>query len=238
MVMVLRLLLAAACTLTLFAHYTWLAPADPAWQPGKTVTLRIGHGHKFPASEEAISVRNLELFVVAPSGARTPIPPKAQSGAVEGAFTVKEPGPHRAAFINDRGIVSRTPNGVRPGGRDKNPNAAQAYRTLRTGVAYLGPAAPAKPLGLEIELTAAFANGVWEVTLLRQGKPVAGTEVEVFLAGAAKAVSAGKTGPDGKVAYKPAGKGAAMFFTEGKDPAPAGSHHDFMNYSTALYVSW
>jgi len=232
-----RLFIATVCAASLFAHYTWLAPADSSWQVGKAVTLRIGHGHKFPASEEAIGTRNLELFVIAPSGARTVVPAKSQGTAVEGVFTVKESGPHRAAFVSDRGIVSRTPNGVRPGGRDKNPNAAQAYRTVRTAVAYSG-SAPAKPLGLEVELTVALANGVWEVTLLRHGKPVAGAEVEVFVAGAAKAVSAGKTGANGKVTYKPTGKGAAMFFAEMKDPAPAGLHHDFVNYSTALYVTW
>lgn len=235
--MLVRLALAAACAAALCAHYTWLAPSETNWQVGKTVTLRIGHGHKFPASEEAIGTRNLEMFVVAPSGARTAVPAQAQGAAVEGVFTVKESGPHRAAFVSDRGIVSRTPNGVRPGGRDKNPNAAQAYRTLRTAVAYSG-AAPAKPLGLEVELTGALVNGVWEVTLLRHGKPVAGAAVEVFLAGAPKAVSAGKTGPGGKVTYKPTGQGPAMFFVELKDPAPAGSQHDFVNYSTALYVTW
>lgn len=235
--MLIRVLLIAACAASLLAHYTWLAPAGASWRVGQTVTLRIGHGHQFPTSEEAVSARNIELFVIAPSGARTPVPVKAQGTAVEGAFTVKEPGPHRAALVSDRGIVSRTPNGVRPGGRDKNPDAVQAYRTLRTAVAYAGGAAPAEPLGLEVELTAAFSQGAWELTLLRQGKPAAGAEVEVFVAGAPKAVSAGKTGAGGKVTYKPTGTGAVMFFTEGKEPAPAGSHYDVVNYSTALYVS-
>ncbi len=225
------------------AHYTWVAPVTEPLAPGKTVTVRIGHGHKFPESEEAINARQVDLFVLAPSGARVKLAPAAAGPAVAAPFQVKEAGLHRIAFVQDRGVTSRTPGGVKPGGRDRNPSATQASRTLRTAVAYAGAPRGApldgQPVGLEFELTGTLANGAWTLRLLKQGRPAAGATVEVFPAGAAKAAEAGKTGAGGRLVYRPAaGGGAALFSVALRDPAPKGAAYDFVNYETSLAVSW
>ncbi len=241
-----RLVLGAAGALAALAHYTWIAPITLPLEVGKTTTVRIGHGHKFPQSEEAINWRQLELFVLTPSGARVKLEPAATASTVTASFTVKDAGPHRIAFVQDRGVSSRTPRGVKPGGRDKNPDATQSTRTFRTAVAYAGTdnnaaeMASAKPIGLEFELTGEWSGGAWQVRLLKQGKAVDGASVEVFLAGSGQAVEAGKTGSGGRLTYRPATgtQGAAMFSVMLKDAAPAGAMYDAVNYETSLYVSW
>ncbi|MBL8228144.1 MAG: DUF4198 domain-containing protein [Bryobacterales bacterium] len=226
-----------------FAHYTWIAPVA-LWEVGKPAALQIGHGHRFPLSEEAINARQVDLFVVSPSGARTKLTAAPAGPAVTSTFTPKEQGPHRIAFVQDRGVTSRTPRGVKPGGRDQNPDAKSASRTLRTAVSYVGTngAAPVagKPLGLEIELCAELVNGAWNLLALKQGKPMSGVGIEVFLAGAEKALDAGKTDGNGKLRYQPpaGAKGPAVFTLELKEPAPAGSNYDTANYETSLYVNW
>jgi uncharacterized GH25 family protein len=215
---------AATLAVSAFAHYTWIAPVD-ALEIGKTATVRISHGHTFPQSEEAINAAQVDLFVLAPSGARVKLAPSAAAAAVSATYAVKEAGVHRIAFVQDRGVTSRTPKGVRPGGRDKNPDATQSYRTLRTSVSYAAtakaPPSTPKPVGLEFELTAEFTGGAWKLQLLHSGKP-------------------GKTGTDGRLTFTPpaGSKGPAMFSAETKSAPPQGAAYDSVNLSTSLYVTW
>jgi hypothetical protein len=237
------LITAAVCTTVALGHYTWIAPLAPL-EVGKSATIQIGHGHKFPQSEEAINAKQVDAFVLPPSGAKTKLQPVASGAGITATCEVKEAGMYRIAFIQDRGVNSRTPSGVKPGGRDKNPNAIRASRTLRTAVAYAttgkSEASGGKPLGLEFEISAMPSTGAWNLLLLKQGKPAAGVPIEVFLAGAPKAVEAGTTGADGRLTFNPAAgaKGPAMFSAALKDAAPAGAAFDFVNYETSLYVSW
>jgi uncharacterized GH25 family protein len=239
------LISALALAALAFAHYTWIAPAT-ALEPGQTATVRIAHGHKFPASEEAVNAAQLDVFAVAPSGAKVKLQAAKAGTAVTASYAVKEAGLHRIAFVQDRGVNSRTPKGMRPGGRDRNPDATAAYRSLRTAVSYAmagkgpGQGAQAKPVGMEIELVGAYANGAWNLQLLKGGKPAAGVAVEVFLAGADKTAPAGTTDAAGKVSWRvPDGAaGPAMFAAEVRDAPPAGAKYDYVSYSTSLYVSW
>jgi hypothetical protein len=227
---------------TALAHYTWVAPVDFPLQVGKTSVVRINHGHKFPHSEEAIGARQVEFFVLAPSGARVKLEPVVSRAAMTANYAVKEGGLHRIVMIQDRGVMSRTPKGLQPGGRDKHPDAAQAYRMLRSAVSYANTSKPAtvsgKAVGLAFELVGAYSNGTWQLQLVKDGRAVPEVAVEAFLG--PHPVSLGKTGPDGRLAYKvPDGaKGPAMFTAELREPSPAGATYDAVNYSTSLYVSW
>ena len=236
------LISALALAALAFAHYTWIAPVTPL-EPGKTATVRIAHGHRFPASEEAINAAQVNLFAVAPSGAKVKLQAAKAGMEVTATYAVKEAGLHRIAFVQDRGVNSRTPKGMRPGGRDQNPDATAAYRSLRTAVSYAMAgkgAGQTKPVGMEIELVGSYANGAWNLQLLKGGKPAAGVAVEVFLAGADKTSPVGVTDAAGKVSWRvPDGAaGPAMFAAEVRDTPPAGAKYDYVSYSTSLYVSW
>lgn len=236
-----------SCTLVVFAsicaaHYTWVAPLIPL-EVGKTATIRINHGHKFPQSEESINAKQAQLFVFTPSGARVDLQPAVVPNALAASYSVKEEGLHRIVFTQDRGITSRTPKGVRQGGRDANPDATQAFRTFRSAVAYVptkgAPATSAKPIDIVFQLVGEYVNGAWNVRLINKGLPVPDAIIEVFVAGDAKAVQAGKTNADGRITYRPtAQNGTAMFSTEFKTKMPEGTPYDTTNYETSLAVTW
>lgn len=229
-------LLALATATVAWTHYTWVAPSGPL-QAGKPIRIMVAHGDRFPQTEEAVNAAQVQLFVIAPSGARTDLKPASAKTFVAADFTPKENGAHRLAFAQDRGAISRTPQGVKAGGRDRNPNAVEAFTMLRTGVWHSGKGH--KPVGLDVELTADLNGGAWTVQLLRSGKPLAGQPVQVVPNGEEKAVDLGKTGVDGKVTYKAtAAHGPAMFLSEFSEKAPAGSPIDARRFSTTLYVNW
>jgi hypothetical protein len=236
------LIVAIPCAVAGLAHYTWVAP-PAVFVTGKTAIVQIAHGHRFPHSEEIVNPAQLQLFVLAPSGNKVALKAAAAGNVLTMPFPVQEAGFHRIVLVQDRGITSRTPGGLKAGGRDRNKNASQAYRTLRTAVAYANTARTGgedgKPAGLEFELTGVRSAETWLLQVLRQGNPVADAPVEVLLAGASKAVHVGTTGPDGRIRYQvPSGNsGPAVFSVTLRQSAPPGATYDFVNYETSLYVS-
>lgn len=238
---------AAAATLAatglVLAHYTWIAPTGAPVEVGKPALVRLFHGHHFPKGEEKMELAGSQVKAISPSGQVTELTGKAVASEDTVSYTPKQAGLHRIVYTNDRGVVSRTPGGVKPGGRDRNPSAAQSFRRYTSLVAYLpvgGMATPQPgPSGAECELIAApQPGGGWTVTVLAQGKPVPGVTVEVFAAGAESVAVAGKSDANGIVRHAPA-KGttaAVLFSAEWKAPAPAGATYDSVNYSTSLYV--
>jgi len=225
------------------AHYTWVAPAEAELKVGKPAAIRLCHGHQFPAGEEKLNLNATEAIILDPAGRKTKLNPVVHENDITAAYTPKTAGLHRVVLTQDRGVSSRTPDGVKPGGRDKNPGAAQAFRSYRSAVAYLPagntPSIAPKPAGIELEIVGTLNKGAWELQLLRNGKPVPSAPIEVIFAGAASATEAGKTDSTGKLIYRrPNGAATPLLFsTEWKDPAPAGSAYDTVNYSTTLYVT-
>jgi hypothetical protein len=227
-------LLGGASVALLFAHYTWLTTEAP-FEKGKTATIVVGHGHRFPATGEAIDAKGLQLRVVSPSGATTPLRPRQEGARWVAEFPVRESGPHRIVLEQDRGVSSRTPDGVRPGGRDRNPNAIQAFRTYRSAVSYTA-AGPVKPLNLDFELLAQPAGAGWQLQLLRSGAPVPGALIEMLAPGE-NAVKIGTTDSGGRLSYNKAVPGPVVFAVELSVPAPAGAGYDTVNLSTSAAVA-
>jgi len=232
----------AAATLA-YAHYTWVAPAGGILEVGKPAVVRICHGHEFPIGDELPNISNSETSVLSPSGRRVKLAPVVNANEIGAPYTPREPGLHRLIYVQDRGILSRTPDGVKPGGKDRNPTAAQSFRSYRSAIAYLPAGRNAvengKPAGVEVEFTGLPANGAWELRLLRSGKPEPGVTVQAYLSKAPDAVEIGKTDANGKLTYRlaPGAAGPILFSAEWKVPPPAGAAYDTVNYSTSLYVT-
>ncbi len=224
------------------AHFAWIAPVTPILTVGTPAQLQFGIGHELGISESAPLLPGLQAYAIAPSGARTDLKPAKNGLWLDAEYMPKEAGQHRLVFTQDRGIRSRTPKGLVDGGRDKNPAAAQAFRGVRTAVAYALTANAKfepKAVGLAYELIPQrTAKGV-TVTLLFNGKPYAGGDVAVSWAGK-KEVVLGKTGVDGKMSYAvPAGaKGPFVILCEQPIATAKGSNYDTDNFETALYLNW
>jgi uncharacterized GH25 family protein len=224
------------------AHFAWIAPAMPVLTVGAAVQVQLGIGHELGISESAPLVAGLEAYALAPSGARAELRPVKNGLWLNAEYTPKEAGQHRLVFTHDRGIRSRTPKGLVDGGRDKNPTATQAFRSVRTAVAYALTANAKfepKAVGLVYELVPQRTEKGLTVTLLRNGKPCAGGAVAVSWAGK-KEVVVGKTGADGKISYavSAGAKGPLVLLAEQPVATAKGSNYDTDNYETAVYLNW
>ena len=224
------------------AHFSWIAPLAPTLTVGAVTKVQFGTGHALGTSESALPLEDLKAFVLSPSGDRVELAVSKQGLSLGAEYAVKEAGQHRFVFSQERGARSRTPKGVKDGGRDKNPDATQAFRTVRTAVAYAfsaGTKMDAKAVGIAYELVPQRADKAITFTLLRNGRPCPGGEVAVSWAGK-KEVLLGNTGADGVISYTiPVGaKGAFVVLAEQKIAAAKGATYDTDNYETALYLTW
>jgi uncharacterized GH25 family protein len=227
----------------LAAHYTWIAPASAPLVQGKVNKVLIAHGHQFPVSEEAIAAAQVKAFAIAPSGKRAELKAAKVGKLVEAAYTPMEAGTHAFGFAQDRGVTSRTPGGVKPGGRDVNKDVAQALRAVRTAVAFASTAKvtpTGKPLGLELEIVPQISASSVTLQLLRSGKPLAATAIQVLTSGSEEPRELGKTSAQGTLVYAiGAGtKPPVLFIAAVNEPAAKGAGYDTTNLSTSLYLSW
>lgn len=230
-------------TFLLAAHYTWMAPASAPLIQGKLNKIQIAHGHMFPASEEAIAATQVRAFAISPSGKRTELKAMSAGKVVSLDYTPGEAGTHALGFVQDRGVSSRTPSGLKKGGKDVNPNATQAFRTVRTAVGYAstGKVTPAgKGLGLEFEIVPQIAGGTITLQLLRAGKPLPGAGIGLLVNGAEEPNELGKTDAQGRLVYKPGAgiKPPVLFIADKSEPAQKGAAFDSTNLSTSLYLGW
>ena len=98
-------LLLPLTSVLVYAHFTWMTPSVSPLEVGQTVQVRIGHGHKFPASEEAIITAGAEVYAMAPSGRRTLLAPKPEKPLLVAGYKVAEAGMHRFVLAQDRGYL-------------------------------------------------------------------------------------------------------------------------------------
>jgi uncharacterized GH25 family protein len=227
----------AALAATAFGHFTWVAPSGEL-AAGKPIKIMVAHGDRFPHGDEAINAAQVKLWMLSSSGVKTDLKPVATKTAVLADFTPTQTGPHRIVFTQDRGVMSRTPKGVKPGGRDQNPGATESFALLRSGLHYLGSNTAALPaLGLDLELTAHADKGNWNLQLLRGGKPVAGETVKVLLNNQEEGAAVGKTDANGKLVFKPAAgyKGPVLFLAEVKEKLTGAI--DYRTISTSTFVT-
>lgn len=226
---------------TLSAHFAWIDA--PTLTVGKTAKIRIGNGHDLGKSESALSLDGLKAWSLAPSGAKADLKFTADGNWLTADFSVKEAGAHRFVMVQDRGVFSQTTKGFKAGGRDVNPDAKKATKYWRSGLAYGSTdskQAPAKPLGLELELTAVRAGNDIHLTVYRAGKPFAGAKLAIGLEGVADDQEIGKSDANGKFTYQVASgkKGPAVFLAVVLNDAPKGSNFDVSNHTAAAYLNW
>lgn len=222
----------------LAAHYTWIAPVSLV--KGKAARIAIGHGHHFPESEEAIAAAQVKAFAVAPSGNRSELKAAKAGRIVEVDYTPVEEGTHAIGFVQDRGVTSRTPAGVKPGGRDVNKDAVAAFRTIRTAVTFATTGRvtlPRKSLGLDLEIVPRVVGTAVTLQLTRSGKPLAGQSIEVLTSASKEAKTVGETDAAGTVVYQTGTVAGPLLFIAGvAEPAAKGLAYETTNLSTSLYL--
>ena len=227
----------------LFAHYTWLSPVPSTVKAGEPVTVLLANGHAFPAAEEPLKGVEMKAKVADPAGRTTALEVADKGRGPEATFKTGPEGLYRVAGEYDRGVISRTPEGWKPGGRAAHPDAASVIKSynsflcaVRTAGTALGSAAP---LGLAFEVSWSRTAGGVAVLVTAGGKPVEGAEVSIIL-GSGEAKPAGKTGAAGRVEIEIAEsfKGPVLLTGSISKPAPADAGYDVERLSSSYFLAW
>lgn len=239
-----KMMAAAAAALSLSAHVVWIESAVPQLEVGKKALVRIGNGHDIARSESALSIGGVEMWVVTPANSKAPLTPVVNGPWVSSEYQVPGPGVYRFVMSHDRGVLSSTPAGLKPGGRDVHKNAVRSMKVWRSasaiGMTQGATMGALKPLGLVFELVGHRRGNAMELMVVRDGKPQAGVNIVIATPGKAEEDSIGKTDAAGKLSYKvPEGvKGPVVFAASITEPAEKTANFDTYNYSSSLYLRW
>lgn len=226
---ILALLFGLVLTATLgWSHYTWLVRTHYS-ASGYTAFLELGHGDKFPISEEAPSTTYLKAFLVGQDGARRALEIATAPSAlkIEAKLTSKQMA--RVYYVRDRGVISQTSSGWKDGGKDKYPDAKASRRSLQYGVSWVGFTGTtnnAAPIGLELELN--YESGIRGrlVRAWRNGKPLRNLEIVAILDDE-KEIKLGQTDRDGYVKVSSVPEHVPVLFSASlTEKAPKGSNFD------------
>lgn len=224
------------------AHFAWLE-TEPVLTVGKKTEVKVGFAHSVGPSESAVSLENLQLWAVDPSGAKTALTPVVSGAWVVAEFTPKSAGVHRFVMTQDRGVLSQTAKGYKPGGRDVHPDAKKSLKLWRSASVYASaggaPVSAGAPLKLPLEvLMDRKADEMW-LTVLRNGQPAAGAEVAASYPGKEDTVSVGKTNAAGKLAVKQNSvKGPVAYVVSVEQPVAKGANFDTDSLTSVVHVTW
>jgi uncharacterized GH25 family protein len=221
-----------------WGHYTWMVRTHYS-SAGDRAYLEIGHGHEFPKSEAAINEEGLSVVLTDASGKAHNLSPKKDGNVlkIEAPLATKQQ--QRVHYVRDRGVMSQTADGWKPGGRDQHPQAKTSRKTLQYGITWIGfsgTTTGAKPLGLALELNYEAGMRGRMVRVMRDGKPVRNVEVRAVFSEEDER-SLGKTDRQGYVSADSLPKGQSLLFTASIDePAPRNSNFDSLVLSCTLSV--
>lgn len=167
------------------AHMLWLNAGKEAVKSGKSITVEIGFGHKYPATE-GVKEGNIEkVFALDPKGRELPLQ-RVDSGKY--MFVPKSAGEYQVIVKMKKGFLSITPEGRKMASKKEIKDAVSciqfsmsAITVIRSGSKGRHNTRPAD-LQLDIipleELGELKAGKELPVKLLFNGKPVKGAKLK------------------------------------------------------------
>jgi hypothetical protein len=260
-----RLMILGLCAAGLgMAHSLYLLPAKFQVPTGEMLIFSVHNGDSFPASEEAADSHRFEqsrlvcahqaatiedyrtLGKAVHSGVKIDQPGSCWLAVATSARTLTMEGAKFEAYLADEGLTNiveaRHAAGLTGPGRERYRKFAKSYV-----VAGEGPAAEfdyTKPLGLAIEFVpqsdpgALHAGDMLRVQLLRDGKPLANTQVESAWAGLAKAdqrtVVVGRTDAEGRITVPVERAGKWRLHAVTMEPAVGLADADWSSYWASM----
>lgn len=228
---------------SLFAHFAWLSPAPAKARIGDLVTVRLLSGHAFPDSGEPVKDVELKTIVIAPSGKPVILVPADRGRGPEGTFKAEAEGIYRVVSEYDRGIISRTPDGWKPGGRSKNPNATSVIKSYNAFICAVRTSdrAPISvaPLGLRFEVSWTRDGRNLSVLATGGGEPIKAAEISAVI-GSGDARSIGSTDAAGRIVLEiPQGfRGPILLIGSVSKPMPPGSDYETERLGATHFLTW
>jgi hypothetical protein len=228
---------------SLFAHFAWLAPAPQTAKVGETVAVLLASGHAFPANSEPVKGIDVKMIVVDPAGKSAVLIPADKGRGLEAAFKVETEGLYRVVSEYDRGVISRTPEGWKPGGKSKHPNATstlKSYNSFLCAVKTPGAALKSSaPLGLGFEISWTREDGKLIVLATAKSRPVEAAEISAVI-GSGELKPMGKTDASGRLEFAiPGGfQGPILLMGSVSKAMPAGSDYDAERTSSTHFLTW
>jgi uncharacterized GH25 family protein len=210
------------------AHLSWIRLREDSLKTGVIAHVSLDHGDVFPISEGTLPIDHVSAHVIAPDGHRGTLELKEEGTSLTATYVPQELGLHIFYYVYDPGIMSKTTEGWKIGGKDQFPSAFDRLRGIQTAIAYIFVENPRwtsiRPLGLPIELVPEVVGEDLVLTLLKDSEPFAGAAILVLPPGE-EAQSVGTTDDAGMVMYRsPSGfAGEVAFGVKVKLPMPAGS---------------
>lgn len=174
------------------AHNVWLAPDNHFPQVGDTVLVKVGFGHGYPASRVDQPVKEGmigEALAIAPGGGQVAL----EKTAVDTyQLKIDRPGPYLLVAAMPPGLFSRTPEGMKRGGRQDFPEVKSCMEARMVAHAFLlanGQGQPATMGGQALQmrplanLAGLKKGGVLPLQVLFEGQPLAGAQIKATYAG-------------------------------------------------------
>jgi uncharacterized GH25 family protein len=242
------ILIATCALLVLFvsmarAHLSWIRLPEPPLAVGVPTELSLDHGDVFPVSEDSLPIDHVTARVIGPDGFEASLALTEEESRLTCRCVPPAEGMYVFSYIYDPGVMSKTLEGWRIGGKDEYPKAFDRLRGIQTAVAYIRTAAGAwgeiRPLGLPLELVPTAIDEHLTLTLLKDSAPFAGAEI-LFLPAQEEARVVGRTDEAGRVETTlPDGfAGEALFGVKIKLPMPADFEFDRDVFFTTLCLDF
>jgi uncharacterized GH25 family protein len=174
------------------AHNIWLVPDNHFPQVGDTVQIKVGFGHDYPANRVDQPVKEGmigEALAVIPGGGQVAL----EKTAVDTyQLKIDRPGPYLLVASMPPGLFSRTPEGMKRGGRKDFPEVKSCMEARMVANTFVfaggqGQGMIQSDQSLQLKPLADMAGlkkgGVLPIQVLFDGQPLAGAKIKATYAG-------------------------------------------------------
>jgi uncharacterized GH25 family protein len=223
-----------------YGHLSWIR-IEKASDAGQSVRITVAHGHKFPEGGHQLTPEFVKAFYISQAGEKSLFKFDKSVEGLSGSFKIIKPGVHRFCFVYDRGVMSKTTQGWKAGGKDIYPKGIERMKTVQTGTSLIktgsGLWGEIVPAGLPVELLPVKFGKEMTLRLLKDTKPYPGVDIILQLPGKDEKLI-GKTDTKGEIKIVlPTEKGEILIGAEFRIDHPAGSVVDRENYASSLYLN-
>lgn len=181
-------------TFSLFGHFTWVDILE-----GKEPALVLGHGHRFPQSEQALIPQDINLEIVFVDGGKQKAPLQKEGPCLVSLLAGIKKKIDHAVYEAKPVIFTKTTTGWKKGPKKAFNNAVSSLKILRFGRLQEDFNGSMVSSASRVELLLKRENDAYRLVFHQGGKPVPAVDITYWLAGEKEERQVGKTDTSGSV---------------------------------------